>query len=152
MFGWWDEVFPSPILPVGSRAEVFLGYLGYFRNQIIAKVEALTEGERRRRRLPSGWNPHELVKHLIFVDCAGSSGALRAGRRVDDPWGDQRGDRWFVAPRETTEELNQDKVGLATRRPPNCSSWPTPAGPTGPVGAPGSTDCSTASATAMASR
>jgi hypothetical protein len=26
MFGWWDEVFPNPILPVGSRAEVFLGY------------------------------------------------------------------------------------------------------------------------------
>lgn len=102
--GLVDDVFPGPTLPVGSRAEVFLGYLDYFRNQIIAKVEALTGGERRRSRLPSGWTPQELVKHLTFVELRWLEWGFE-GRQVDDPWGDQRGDRWFVAPEETTEEL-----------------------------------------------
>lgn len=52
------------MIPVDSRAEVFLGYLDYFRDRIISKVEGLNEDERRRSRLPSGWTPRELVKHL----------------------------------------------------------------------------------------
>lgn len=43
-----DVVFPSPVLPVGSRVEVFLGYLDYFRARIVAKVEGISEDERRR--------------------------------------------------------------------------------------------------------
>ena len=27
------------------------------------------------------------------------------GRRVDDPWGDQRDGRWYVSPEETAEDL-----------------------------------------------
>lgn len=99
-----DDAFPSPTLPVGSRAEVILGYLGYFRAQIIAKVEGLTEDERRRSRLPSGWTPRELVKHVTFVELRWLEWGFE-GWQVEEPWGDQRGDRWFVAPEETTEEL-----------------------------------------------
>jgi hypothetical protein len=49
--GMVDDAFPSPTLPVGSRAEVFLGYLDYFRARIIAKVDGLGDHERRRSRL-----------------------------------------------------------------------------------------------------
>ncbi len=47
-----------------SRAEVFLGYLDYFRSRLVSKLEALPGGELRRSRLPSGWTPIELLKHV----------------------------------------------------------------------------------------
>ena len=99
-----DERFPSPTLPVGSRAEVFLGYLDYFRGQVIAKTGGLSEDERRGSRLPSGWTPLELVKHLTFVELRWLEWGFE-GRQVDEPWGDQRGDRWCVTPEETTDVL-----------------------------------------------
>jgi hypothetical protein len=33
---------------VSSRAEVFLGYLDYFRSRLVSKLEALPGGELRR--------------------------------------------------------------------------------------------------------
>ncbi len=96
--------FPSPTLAVPSRAEVFLGYLDYFRTRTISKVEALDETEQRRSRLPSGWTPLELAKHLTFVERRCLEWGF-AGRSVDDPWGDHRDDRWHVSPDETVEDL-----------------------------------------------
>lgn len=59
---------PEPTTPVPARAEVFLGYLGYFRSRLGGKLEALPAGELRRSRLPSGWTPIELLKHLAYVE------------------------------------------------------------------------------------
>ncbi len=94
--------FPSPTSPIGSRREVFLGYLDYFRGQIVAKTLGLAEEERRRSRLPSGWTPLELVKHLTYVERRWLEWGFE-GQDVGDPWGDHRGERWFVGPEETTE-------------------------------------------------
>ncbi|WP_210435508.1 DUF664 domain-containing protein [Saccharopolyspora sp. ASAGF58] len=60
--------FPEPTAPASSRFEVFLGYLDFFRATAIAKVEALPEADLRRSRLPSGWTPLELLKHLTHVE------------------------------------------------------------------------------------
>ena len=49
--------FPEPTAPVATRAEVFLGYLDYFRDRLVSKLESLPEDELRRSRLPSGWTP-----------------------------------------------------------------------------------------------
>jgi uncharacterized damage-inducible protein DinB len=99
-----DDIFPSPTDPVGSRTEIFLGYLDYFRERIIAKTEALGDEERRSSRLPSGWTPRELIKHLSFVELRWLEWGFE-GRQVDDAWGDERGDRWWVSLEETTEDL-----------------------------------------------
>jgi hypothetical protein len=96
--------FPEPTVPASSRAEVFLRYLDYFRVQVIAKVEVLPEDELRRSRLPSGWTPLELVKHLTFVELRWLEWGFE-GREVADPWGDRRDDRWHVADDETREGL-----------------------------------------------
>ena len=53
---------------MASRAEVFLGYLDYFRSQIVTRLRALPEAELRASRLPSGWTPLELVNHLTYVE------------------------------------------------------------------------------------
>jgi uncharacterized damage-inducible protein DinB len=96
--------FPEPTTAVPSRAEVFLGYLDYFRSRLVRKLEALPGDELRRSRLPSGWTPIELLKHLTYVELRWLEWGFE-GRAVADPWGDRRDDRWYVAPGQTLEEL-----------------------------------------------
>lgn len=102
--GWVNDAFPSPTIPIESRAEVFLGYLDYFRERVISKMEGLSENDRRRSRLPSGWTPRELVNHLTFVELRWLEWGFE-GREVEEPWGDERAERWYVTPDETTEAL-----------------------------------------------
>ena len=96
--------FPSPTVPVPSRAEVFLGYFDYFRACLVEKLEALPAAELRVARLPSGWTPLELLKHLTFVELRWIEWGFE-GRAVPDPWGDRHEDRWHVGPDETLEGL-----------------------------------------------
>jgi uncharacterized damage-inducible protein DinB len=96
--------FPEPTIPLPTRAEVFLGYLDYFRSQLVSKLEALPTGELRRSRLPSGWTPIELLKHLAYVELRWLVWGFE-GHDVADPWADSRDGRWYVAPGETLEEL-----------------------------------------------
>ncbi|MEU7754411.1 DUF664 domain-containing protein [Micromonospora sp. NPDC049101] len=96
--------FPEPTDPAGSRTEVFLRYLDYFRESMVARVSALAESELRRSRLPSGWTPLELLTHLRHVERRWIEWGFQ-GRDVAQPWGDRRADRWYVAPDETREDL-----------------------------------------------
>jgi hypothetical protein len=96
--------FPEPTGPASSRAEVFVGYLDYFRSRVLDLVEVLPPAELRRSRLPSGWTPLELVKHLTFVELRWLEWGFE-GRRVPDPWGDREGDRWHVPADEAPEQL-----------------------------------------------
>ncbi len=91
--------FPSPTLPIDSRSEVFLGYLDYFRAVVVSRVEDLAEPDLRHSRLPSGWTPIELVKHLTHVERRWLVWGFE-GQPVADPWADRRNDRWYVAPDE----------------------------------------------------
>lgn len=108
--------FPSPTLPVSSRAEVFLGYLDYFRASVADKLEALPPAELRESRLPTGWTPLELIRHLTFVELRWIGWGFE-GREIAEPWGDRREDRWYVGPEETLESLvTQLRVQAARTR------------------------------------
>lgn len=96
--------FPSPTAPAADRAEVFVRYLDFFRESLLAKVSSLPHGELRSSRLASGWTPLELVKHLRWVELRWIEWGFQ-GRQVDDPWGDRRDDRWHVPSSETLEDL-----------------------------------------------
>ena len=96
--------FPEPTRPAASRTEVFLRYLDYFRDRLAARLRELPAEELRRSRLPSGWTPLELLKHLTYVELRWLEWGFE-GRPVPDPWGDQRDGRWHVAPDETLDEL-----------------------------------------------
>jgi uncharacterized damage-inducible protein DinB len=97
--------FPEPTVPAASRSEVFLGYLDYFRSQLLSKLASLPADALRQSRLPSGWAPVELLKHLAFVELRWIEWGFE-GREVAEPWGDRRDDRWYVAPEETLDELS----------------------------------------------
>lgn len=95
---------PEPSEPVGTRAEIFLGYLDYFRSQLVAKLDGLAEGELRASQLPSRWAPLELLKHLTYVEMRWLVWGFE-GQEVADPWGDQQDGRWSVAPEENLSQL-----------------------------------------------
>ena len=94
------EPFPEPTIPAHSRTEVFLRYLDYFRARLDTKIEAMPPAELRRSRLPSGWTPLELVKHLRHVERRWLEWGFE-GQDVGDPWADQLDGRWHVADTET---------------------------------------------------
>ena len=96
--------FPEPTAPAISRSEVLLRYLDYFRSVVVNKLTGLPEAELRGSRLASGWTPIELLKHLTFVELRWLEWGFE-GRKVPDPWGDRRDDRWHVEPTETLADL-----------------------------------------------
>ncbi|SOD70995.1 uncharacterized damage-inducible protein DinB [Jatrophihabitans sp. GAS493] len=96
--------FPSPTDPVDSRAEVLLRYLDYFRSRIIDKLLSLPDHELRVSRLPTGWTPIELAKHLTFVELRWLEWGFQ-GREVAGPWGDRVGERFHVSREEGFTDL-----------------------------------------------
>nr|WP_206442309.1 DinB family protein [Streptomyces boncukensis] len=64
------------------------GYLDYYRATLLRKLDALPEPEQRRSRLPSGWTPLELVRHLTYVERRWLCWGFEA-EPVPDPWGDR---------------------------------------------------------------
>jgi uncharacterized damage-inducible protein DinB len=96
--------FPSPTIPIDSRAEVFLEYLDYFRARLVSKLESLPPEALRASRLPSGWTPLELIRHLQQVELRWLEWGFE-GRDVGDPWADQRDGRWYVAPEVSLADL-----------------------------------------------
>jgi uncharacterized damage-inducible protein DinB len=97
--------FPEPTAPASSRAGVFLRYLDYFRSCLVARLEGLAAAELRASRLPSGWTPIELLKHLAYAELRWVEWGFEGRQDVGDPWGDRRDGWWYVAPDETLESL-----------------------------------------------
>lgn len=87
--------FPGPTEPRSSRSDVLLGYLDYFRSVVVDKLHGLSDDDLSLSRLPSGWTPLELLKHLIFVERRWVVWGFD-GQAVADPWGDAQDGRWYV--------------------------------------------------------
>jgi uncharacterized damage-inducible protein DinB len=106
--------FPEPTAPASSRAEVFLRYLDFFRDRLVEKVSGLPPEELRRSRVPSGWAPIELLKHLRYVEMRWLDWGF-AGTSIPEPWADARDDHWYVAPDETLDGLVAELSSQAER-------------------------------------
>jgi uncharacterized damage-inducible protein DinB len=96
--------FPEPTTRRTSQEEVFLGYLEYFRSVVVDRLDGLSDAELRTSRLPSGWAPLELLKHLIHVERRWLVWGFE-GEPVSDPWADERDGRWHVPADETLADL-----------------------------------------------
>ncbi len=99
-----DVDFFAATTPADSRAEVFIRYFEYFRSRLVSKLRELPEAELRASRLPSGWTPLELLKHLRYMERRWLEWGFE-GHPIEDPWADRRDDRWFVADDETLDSL-----------------------------------------------
>lgn len=106
--------FPEPTGRHPSRAGVLLGYLDYFRSVLVTKVRGLPDDELRASRLPSGWTPLELIKHLTYVELRWLVWGFE-GEPVAQPWGDAQDGRWHVRPDETLADLVSALTSQAER-------------------------------------
>ncbi|MFE9657147.1 DUF664 domain-containing protein [Micromonospora sp. NPDC006431] len=59
--------FPEPG-PSSDVPALFLTYLDYYRGTVADRLAGLTDAQARTARVPSGWTPVELVKHLTFME------------------------------------------------------------------------------------
>ncbi len=96
--------FPEPTDLKADRAEVLLGYIDYFRSVVATRIEELDERTLRTSRLPTGWSPLELLKHLVAMEQRWLVWGF-AGEDVDNPWFDHRDERWFLDESDTAEGL-----------------------------------------------
>ena len=90
--------------PGADVRELFLTYLDFYRGSVAEKLSGLSDTDLRASRLPSGWSPIELLKHLVFMERRWLVWGV-AGEDVDQPWGDDRDGRWYVAPDESPADL-----------------------------------------------
>jgi uncharacterized damage-inducible protein DinB len=96
---------PEPPEDLTDPRELLLGYLDWYRDAVLRKLDGLPEEELRASRLPSGWTPLALLKHLAGVERRWFRWRF-AGERVDDPWVDRGPDgRWHVPPDETVDQV-----------------------------------------------
>jgi Protein of unknown function (DUF664) len=100
-----ERIFPAPSAETADARRLFLDYLDFYRSTIEEKLTGMSEAELRRSRLPSGWTPIELLKHLVFMEQRWLVWGFEA-EPVEAPWGD-RGpdDTWQVADDELLPDL-----------------------------------------------
>ncbi|TWD80941.1 uncharacterized protein DUF664 [Kribbella amoyensis] len=90
---------------LGDTRELHLAWLRYYRSTVERKLTGLSEEELRTSRLPSGWSPLELLRHLVFMERRWIRWGFTA-EQVDDPWGDaDADDQWRLAPGDDLDGL-----------------------------------------------
>jgi uncharacterized damage-inducible protein DinB len=96
----------EPARTLHDPAELLAGYLDYYRDGVLRKLDGMSAGETSRSRLPSGWTPSGLLKHLAYMERRWLRWGF-AAEQVDSPWGDQSEQRgsWHVGPDETVEDV-----------------------------------------------
>src|SRR5690606_2139810 len=108
---------PEPAEEISDPRVLLLDYLDYYRSAVAGKIAGLAESELRTSRLPSGWTPLEMLKHLIYMERRWLRWGFM-GESVDEPWGDRGSDgRWHVRPNESIADLvaHLHEIGDRTR-------------------------------------
>jgi uncharacterized protein DUF664 len=106
---------PSRTLP--DPVPVLVGFLDPHRTAVVRKLDGLSDDELRTSRLPSGWAPIELLKHLVFMERRWLVWGF-LGEPIDDPGGDEdAAGRWSVDRDEKAEDLIAELLegGVRTR-------------------------------------
>jgi uncharacterized damage-inducible protein DinB len=92
---------------LSDTRELHLAWLDYYRQTVERKLAGLSEADLKTSRLPSGWSPLELVKHLVYMERRWIRWGFKA-EPVDRPWGDSGGaedDPWRLDADDTAESL-----------------------------------------------
>lgn len=100
---------PLPVEPtpdIADTGELLLAYLDFYREAVLRKIDGMTEDELRTSRLPSGWTPLGLVKHLAHVEMRWLRWCFR-GEEITNPYGDPDVDdaEWLIEGDDTTDRI-----------------------------------------------
>ncbi|MFJ4413994.1 DinB family protein [Streptomyces sp. NPDC088925] len=100
----------EPSRSLTDPAALLPAYLDYYRATVLAKLDGLSEAELRGSRLPSGWSPLELLKHLAYVERRWLRWGF-LGEEMDEPtaWGDNdpESGRWCVREDESPAQIRE---------------------------------------------
>ncbi|KOX24600.1 Mini-circle protein [Saccharothrix sp. NRRL B-16348] len=85
---------------------MLLAYLDFYRDTVLRKIDGMAEDELRTSRLPTGWAPLALVKHLAHVELRWLRWCFR-GEEIAHPRGNPDVDRaeWVLEPGDTVESV-----------------------------------------------
>jgi uncharacterized damage-inducible protein DinB len=109
------EPLAEPDQQLRDPAELLAGYLDYFRDGVLRKLDGMSDEELRRSRLPSGWTPLQLLKHLSYVELRWLQWGFM-GEQVALPWGDHGpDDEWHMEPGESVAEAKEFFLAQCSR-------------------------------------
>lgn len=105
----------------GPGVERWIDYLDWVRQDLVDRVLALDERDRRTARVPTGWAPIEMLSHGYHLERRWFLWGFLA-EPVDEPWGDWDVDdpivgegRWHVPSDVTAEDLAARLTALGER-------------------------------------
>ncbi|MEU4803880.1 GNAT family N-acetyltransferase [Actinosynnema sp. NPDC023587] len=96
----------EPPTDLADPARLVLDYLDFYRDTVLRKLDGMSEEDLRTSRVPSGWTPLVLVKHLAYVELRWLR--LRfAGEEVVNPRGNPevRDAEWVLEEDDTAEDI-----------------------------------------------
>ncbi|MGW1787525.1 DinB family protein [Streptomyces tubercidicus] len=102
------EPAEEPPVTLTSPYDLLTGYLDFYRQTVLRKLEGMSDAELRNSRMPSGWSPLGLLKHLACVELRWLQWGFD-GAPIDEPWADfkTRPGVWHVEPGETFEDVRR---------------------------------------------
>jgi uncharacterized damage-inducible protein DinB len=95
----------KPDRQLADPKELLLGFLDYYRSVIARKIEGLPDAELRTSRLPSGWAPLELLKHLVYMEQRWLRWGFLAEQLLDPHGDEDQEGRWHAGPDDTADAL-----------------------------------------------
>jgi len=100
-----DETTAEPAGSMTDPRELLAGYLDFYRDAILRKLDGMTDDELRTSRVPSGWTPLGLVNHLAGVERRWFQWGF-AGIQIEHPWGTGGpGADWVPPADRTTDDV-----------------------------------------------
>ncbi len=95
---------PSPDL--SDTGDLLLAYLDFYRDAVLRKIDGMSEDELRTSRVPTGWTPLAMVKHLAHVELRWLRWCFR-GEDIAHPHGNPDVDHaeWVIEDDDTTDRV-----------------------------------------------
>ncbi len=96
----------EPATDLADPARLVVEFLDFYRDTLLRKLDGMTDEELRTSRVPSGWSPLALVKHLAHVELRWMR-LYFAAEQVERPHGNPAVERaeWVIEDGETADGI-----------------------------------------------
>ncbi|MEU8911993.1 DinB family protein [Streptomyces nigrescens] len=102
------EPAAEPPVTLTSPYDLLTGYLDFYRETVLRKLEGMSDAELRNSRIPTGWSPLGLFKHLACVELRWMQWGFK-GEHIEEPWAEFKDGSgpWHVEPGETFADVKE---------------------------------------------
>ncbi|AZS75548.1 Mini-circle protein [Streptomyces lydicus] len=102
------EPAAEPPVTLTSPYDLLTGYLDFYRETVLRKLEGMSDAELRNSRIPTGWSPLGLFKHLACVELRWMQWGFK-GEHIEEPWAEFKNGSgpWHLEPGETFADVKE---------------------------------------------